>query len=86
MFKALVRHDVTPVAVCICFIGGLAGLALAGGLSAAVGAVAPSFPLVFSGGLVVTGLVISVLTGVFSGFAPAWQASKLDPVEALRYE
>lgn len=73
-------------AVCICFIGGLAGLALAGGLSAAVGAVAPSFPLVFSGGLVVTGLVISVLTGVFSGFAPAWQASKLDPVEALRYE
>jgi putative ABC transport system permease protein len=73
-------------AVCICFIGGLAGLALAGGLSAAVGAMAPSFPLVFSGGLVVTGLVISVLTGVFSGFAPAWQASKLDPVEALRYE
>jgi putative ABC transport system permease protein len=73
-------------AVCICFIGGLAGLALAGGLSAAVGAAAPSFPLVFSGGLVVTGLVISVLTGVFSGFAPAWQASKLDPVEALRYE
>lgn len=73
-------------AVCICFIGGLAGLALAGGMSAAVGAVAPSFPLVFSGGLVVTGLVISVLTGVFSGFAPAWQASKLDPVEALRYE
>ncbi|MCW5547370.1 MAG: ABC transporter permease [Opitutaceae bacterium] len=73
-------------AVCICFIGGLAGLGLAGGLSAAVGAMAPSFPLVFSGGLVVTGLVISVLTGVFSGFAPAWQASKLDPVEALRYE
>jgi putative ABC transport system permease protein len=37
-------------------------------------------------GLVLTGLVISVLTGIFSGLAPAWAASKLDPVVALRYE
>jgi putative ABC transport system permease protein len=73
-------------AVAICFIGGLFGLALAGGLSVVIGKVAPSFPLVFSAGLVLTGLVISVLTGIISGFAPAWQASKLDPVVALRYE
>jgi putative ABC transport system permease protein len=73
-------------AVCICLVGGVAGLALAGALSSIVATVAPSFPLVFSVGLVVTGLVISVFTGIFSGFAPAWQASKLDPVVALRYE
>lgn len=73
-------------AVCICLVGGVAGLALAGGLSALVGAVAPSFPLVFSSSLVLTGLIISVATGVISGFAPAVQASKLDPVVALRYE
>ncbi|MEO7599376.1 MAG: ABC transporter permease [Opitutus sp.] len=73
-------------AVAICFVGGVAGLAIAGGLSTLVGVVAPSFPLVFSAGLVAVGLTISVLTGVFSGFAPAWQASKLDPVVALRYE
>jgi len=73
-------------AVSICVIGGFGGLALAGGLSMIVATAAPSFPLVFSGGLVATGLTISVLTGVFSGFAPAWQASKLDPVVALRYE
>ena len=73
-------------AVAICVVGGVAGLAIAYGLSLLVGTLAPSFPLVFSVGLVVTGLVISMFTGIFSGFAPAWQASKLDPVVALRYE
>lgn len=73
-------------AVAICFVGGLAGLGLAAGLTQVVALVAPAFPLVFSLSLVLLGLIISVLTGVFSGFAPAWQASKLDPVVALRYE
>ena len=73
-------------AVSICLIGGVGGLAMAWAMSALVGALWPSFPLVFSLGLVLVGLIISVLTGVFSGFAPAWQASKLDPVVALRYE
>ncbi|HWL14670.1 MAG TPA: ABC transporter permease [Opitutus sp.] len=73
-------------AVAICFVGGIVGLGVAGGLSMVVGAVAPSFPLVFSVGLVLVGLIISVLTGIFSGLAPAWAASKLDPVVALRYE
>jgi len=73
-------------AVAICFVGGLAGLGLAAGLTQIVAWVAPAFPLVFSLSLVLLGLIISVLTGVFSGFAPAWQASKLDPVVALRYE
>ena len=73
-------------AVSICVLGGLGGLGLAWAMSFAVGLLMPSFPLVFSLSLVLLGLSMSVATGVFSGFAPAWQASKLDPVVALRYE
>lgn len=73
-------------AVSICVLGGLGGLATAWTLSVVVGFVMPTFPLVFSLSLVLVGLGMSVATGVFSGFAPAWQASKLDPVVALRYE
>jgi len=73
-------------AVSICVLGGAGGLATAWGMAAAAGVLFPSFPLVFSTILVLIGLGASVMTGVFSGFAPAWTASKLDPVVALRYE
>ena len=73
-------------AVSICLLGGLVGLLLSYLLFQGVGAAFPTFPISFSINLVLTGLVISVLTGVVSGFAPAWSASRLDPVTALRYE
>ena len=73
-------------AVSICLIGGAVGLGLSWLLTTAVAAAFPSFPLKFSMGLVITGLIVSTLTGIFSGFAPALTASRLDPIEALRYE
>lgn len=73
-------------AVSICLIGGIFGLLLTGGIAAGVGVAFPKFPLVFSASLVFIGLGMSTITGVISGFLPAVQASKLDPVIALRYE
>jgi len=73
-------------AVSICLIGGVAGLLTAWGLALLVGQLSATFPLVFSPLLVLTGLILSVLTGVLSGYVPAWQASKINPVVALRYE
>lgn len=73
-------------AVAICIVGGAIGLAVSWLLTTAVAAAFPSFPLEFSVGLVVTGLIVSTVTGILSGFAPALSASRLDPIEALRYE
>jgi putative ABC transport system permease protein len=73
-------------AVSICLVGGLIGLGLAIALFAVTAKAFPSFPIAFAPELVVIAMIVSVLTGVVSGFAPAWQASRLSPVEALRYE
>jgi putative ABC transport system permease protein len=73
-------------AIAICLVGGVIGLALSWILCTLVASAFPSFPMEFSTSLVITGLIVSTLTGIFSGFAPALAASRLDPIEALRYE
>jgi putative ABC transport system permease protein len=73
-------------AVSICLVGGVAGLLAAYGIFVGITHWKPQFPVEFSPGLVLVGIIVSVLTGIISGFAPALGASRLDPVVALRYE
>lgn len=70
----------------LCMVGGFIGLCFAYVMCFGIGAAFPSFPIRFSLGLVLVSMLVSVLTGLVSGFAPAWSASRLDPVTALRYE
>src|ERR1700730_17708834 len=70
----------------ICLLGGLIGLTFAYLMCFGIAKAFPSFPIHFSFRLVVVSMFVSVMTGLVSGFAPAWSASRLDSVTALRYE
>jgi putative ABC transport system permease protein len=64
-------------------IGGIIGIIISYPLSLLVNQILPtSMPLSVVG----IAILISIIVGVISGFLPANRASKLDPVEALRYE
>jgi putative ABC transport system permease protein len=76
-------------ATMLCVIAGLIGLALAYGISQAVNHTMLSdstVKVVFSPSLIVTAMGLSLFIGLLSGLLPAWRASRLDPVDALRYE
>jgi putative ABC transport system permease protein len=72
-------------AVVITAIGGLLGVGTGFGL-AFVLALAMGFPLLFSAWSAVLGVTVSSGVGIVSGLWPAWKASSLDPIEALRSE
>jgi putative ABC transport system permease protein len=68
----------------ICLLGGSIGILIATLVTAVINATLmparPSVPIV------ALAILISVVTGVAAGMAPALRGAKLDPVEALRYE
>jgi len=72
-------------AVVLALVGGIIGITL--GMAAAMGmARLIGWPLVLSPTVVLMTFAIAGGVGVFFGFYPARKASRLDPIEALRYE
>jgi putative ABC transport system permease protein len=90
--KALGAHRRTILlqflmeSVSISFLGGASGLALAFGLSYVGPIFFPDFPIPISTDSLTLALTVSILAGILSGLAPAWIASRLNPVTALRNE
>jgi len=70
-------------AACICLLGGLIGLSIAWPVTLVM---KRFLPATMSPGIVGIALLVSLVTGVVSGFLPAWRAARMDPVDALRSE
>lgn len=82
---AVIRKQFLIEAIVICLIGGVGGIILGMAVGNFIAVeisgtfVAPWLWLLFA-------IVLCTLIGLMSGFYPAKKASRLDPVEALRYE
>src|SRR5215467_2380602 len=83
-------RDITTQFLCeamtLTFLGGFAGVLLAVGASQIIMFFVPSLPASIPIWAVVAGLLVSVAVGLLFGVWPARKASRLDPVECLRYE
>jgi putative ABC transport system permease protein len=70
-------------AATICLLGGLMGLSIAWPMTLLVQKILPA---TMSLTIVGIAILVSLVTGVLSGFFPAWRAARMNPVDALRNE
>jgi ABC-type antimicrobial peptide transport system permease subunit len=72
-------------AIVLCLTGGAVGIVLGHGGSYLVRLVL-RWPVATSPTAIAAAVIVSASVGIIFGFYPAWKASRLDPIEALRYE
>jgi len=72
-------------AMVLCLVGGGVGILLDHGGSRLVELLL-RWPVETSPAAIAAAVIVSASVGIIFGFYPAWKASRLDPIEALRYE
>jgi ABC-type antimicrobial peptide transport system permease subunit len=72
-------------AVVLCLVGGSVGILLGHGGSRLVELLL-RWPVETSPAAIAAAVLVSAGVGIIFGFYPAWKASQLDPIDALRYE
>jgi putative ABC transport system permease protein len=70
-------------AIFLSILGGIVGLLIVMALALVISS-STSFTMVLSLQNILLGIFVSAFIGLLSGFIPAWSASRLDPVEAMR--
>src|SRR5262249_53407309 len=73
-------------AVLLCVSGGALGILVGWGGPYLIAWKLLRWPIETSAWMVLVAVVVSASVGVVFGYYPAWKASRLDPIDALRYE
>jgi putative ABC transport system permease protein len=82
---SVIRKQFLMEAIVICMMGGIAGIFI-GILIGNLLALQLGTSFIIPWGAIILGFAVCGLVGMLSGYYPASKASKLDPVDALRYE
>jgi putative ABC transport system permease protein len=83
--RDIIRQFLTE-AMTLTGAGGIIGVSLGAGISFTINKLLPSLPSAVPLWSVIAAVTASMSVGLFFGIYPAMKASRLDPVEALRYE
>lgn len=81
-----IRQQFLMEAIVICQIGGLAGVLMGMGIGNGVARLMDVEEFIVPWLWIFSALLICVAVGLFSGYYPAHRASKLDPIDSLRFE
>ena len=82
--RDILRQFLTE-AIVLCLLGGAIGIVVGRGVSLAVRHFL-HWPTMISMTAILASVGVSATVGVVFGYYPAWKASRLDPIDALRYE
>jgi putative ABC transport system permease protein len=82
-----IRLQFLMEAIVICILGGIAGIIMGIGVGNIIATlISDKSSFIVPWAWMLMGIVVCVFVGILSGFYPAYKASKLDPIESLRYE
>lgn len=81
-----IRQQFIIEAIVVCIMGGIAGVIFGVGIGNLISKIIGIEGFVIPWVWMISGFVICIFVGVISGYWPASKASKLDPIESLRFE